>query len=135
MRSFLRLNKNRIITSGVMVFLFGEMNNLLLTLVFFIVTEFFTKLLYEAMNHNVSLKLLNSMISNKIFILLLVAIAHTLDYNVLFLDNTLKNAIIFFYLSNEGISILQNISFSGVAMPDKIKKILISLKEKDDEEK
>ena len=48
MRSFLRLNKNRIITSGVMVFLFGEMNNLLLTLVFFIVTEFFTKLLYEA---------------------------------------------------------------------------------------
>ncbi len=135
MRSFLRLNKNRIITSGVMVFLFGEMNNLLLTLVFFIVTEFFTKLLYEAMNHNVSLKLLNSMISNKIFILLLVAIAHTLDYNVLFLDNTLKNAIIFFYLSNEGISILQNISFSGVVMPDKIKKILISLKEKDDEEK
>ena len=133
MRSFLRLNKNRIITSGVMVFLFGEMNNLLLTLVFFIVTEFFTKLLYEAMNHNVSLKLLNSMISNKI--LLLVAIAHTLDYNVLFLDNTLKNAIIFFYLSNEGISILQNISFSGVVMPDKIKKILISLKEKDDEEK
>ncbi|BEH91981.1 hypothetical protein T23_20830 [Turicibacter faecis] len=118
-----------------MVFLFGEMNNLLLTLVFFIVTEFFTKLLYEAMNHNVSLKLLNSMISNKIFILLLVAIAHTLDYNVLFLDNTLKNAIIFFYLSNEGISILQNISFSGVVMPDKIKKILISLKEKDDEEK
>ena len=110
-------------------------NNLLLTLVFFIVTEFFTKLLYEAMNHNVSLKLLNSMISNKIFILLLVAIAHTLDYNVLFLDNTLKNAIIFFYLSNEGISILQNISFSGVVMPDKIKKILISLKEKDDEEK
>ena len=135
MRSFLRLNKNRIITSGVMVFLFGEMNNLLLTLVFFIVTEFFTKLLYEAINHNVSLKLLNSMISNKIFILLLVAIAHTLDYNVLFLDNTLKNAIIFFYLSNEGISILQNISFSGVVMPDKIKKILISLKEKDDEEK
>lgn len=135
MRSFLRLNKNRIITSGVMVFLFGEMNNLLLTLVFFIVTEFFTKLLYEAMNHNVSLKLLNSMISNKIFILLLVAIAHTLDYNVLFLDNTLKNAIIFFYLSNEGISILQNISFSGVVMPDKIKKILLSLKEKDDEEK
>lgn len=135
MRSFLRLNKNRIITSGVMVFLFGEMNNLLLTLVFFIVIEFFTKLLYEAMNHNVSLKLLNSMISNKIFILLLVAIAHTLDYNVLFLDNTLKNAIIFFYLSNEGISILQNISFSGVVMPDKIKKILISLKEKDDEEK
>lgn len=135
MRSFLRLNKNRIITSGVMVFLFGEMNNLLLTLVFFIVTEFFTKLLYEAMNHNVSLKRLNSMISNKIFILLLVAIAHTLDYNVLFLDNTLKNAIIFFYLSNEGISILQNISFSGVVMPDKIKKILISLKEKDDEEK
>ena len=44
MRSFLRLNKNRIITSGVMVFLFGEMNNLLLTLVFFIVTEDLVKL-------------------------------------------------------------------------------------------
>lgn len=37
--------------------------------------------------------------------------------------------------TSEGISILQNISFSGVVMPDKIKKILISLKEKDDEEK
>ena len=46
---------------------------------------------------------------------------------------TVRTAVIFFYLSNEGVSILENTTHLGLPVPDKLKAILEQLNEKDEE--
>ncbi len=64
----------------------------------------------------------------KVIILILVWIGFELDKSLG--SQFLRNAIIFFYASNEGVSVLENTSKLGVPYPDKLKDILEQLKEK-----
>lgn len=53
-----------------------------------------------------------------------IAVAHLIDTYVIHTPGMLRTATIFFYVSNEGISILENISLCGVAIPKKLKSVL-----------
>ena len=64
----------------------------------------------------------------KIIIIILVWVGFELDKALG--SQFLRNAIIFFYASNEGVSVLENTSKLGVPYPDKLKNILEQLKEK-----
>lgn len=64
----------------------------------------------------------------KVIILILVWIGFELDKSLG--SQFLRNAIIFFYASNEGVSLLENTSKLGVPYPDKLKDILEQLKDK-----
>ena len=57
----------------------------------------------------------------------MVGIAHIIDANVIGDGSVLRTAVIFFYLSNEGVSLLENASHLGLPIPEKMKDILEQL--------
>ena len=60
-------------------------------------------------------------------IFLLVGIANILDVNVVGTGSVLRTAVIFFYISNEGVSLLENAAHLGLPVPDKMKAVLEQL--------
>ena len=69
-------------------------------------------------------------ICRKVLIFLLVGIANILDLNVIGTGSVLRTAVIFFYISNEGVSLLENESHLGLPVPRKIKAVLEQLHER-----
>jgi toxin secretion/phage lysis holin len=59
-----------------------------------------------------------------------VGIAHLLDVEIIGNGNVLRDAVIFFYISNEGISIIENTITLGLPVPEKLKTILEQIKDK-----
>jgi toxin secretion/phage lysis holin len=62
-----------------------------------------------------------------VLIFCLVGVAHILDVEVIGTGSVLRTAIIFFYLSNEGVSILENSAHLGLPIPEKLKEVLEQL--------
>ena len=66
-------------------------------------------------------------ICRKVIIFMLVGIAHMIDVNVIATGSILRTAVIFFYLSNEGVSLLENAGHLGLPIPEKLKVVLEQL--------
>lgn len=66
-------------------------------------------------------------ICRKVLIFTLVGIANILDVAVIGTGSVLRTAVIFFYLSNEGVSLLENAAHLGLPIPAKMKDILEQL--------
>ena len=66
-------------------------------------------------------------ICRKVLIFLLVGIANIVDVQVIGTGSVLRTAVIFFYLSNEGVSLLENAAHLGLPVPEKMKDILAQL--------
>ena len=73
-------------------------------------------------------------ICRKVLIFAMVGIAHVLDINVIGDGSVLRTAVIFFYISNEGVSLLENASHLGLPIPEKMKDILEQLHDRDNKE-
>ena len=72
--------------------------------------------------------------SKKVLILMLVGVANILDVNVVGGGAILRGAVICFYLSNEGLSLLENAAYLGLPVPDKLKSILAQLHDRSEKE-
>ena len=66
-------------------------------------------------------------ICRKVLIFLLVGIANVLDVQIIQTGSVLRTAVIFFYISNEGVSLLENAAHLGLPVPEKIKIVLEQL--------
>ena len=64
-----------------------------------------------------------------------MGIAHVLDVNVIATGSVLRTAVIFFYLSNEGVSLLENAAHLGLPVPEKLKDVLEQLHDRAEKEK
>lgn len=67
-------------------------------------------------------------------IFILVGIANILDVQVIGTGSVLRTAIIFFYISNEGISLLENAGRLGLPIPEKLKLVLEQLHNESEKE-
>ena len=74
-------------------------------------------------------------IAKKVLILMLVGVANILDVNVVGGAAVLRGAVICFYLSNEGLSLLENAAYLGLPVPDKLREILAQLHNRSETEK
>lgn len=72
-------------------------------------------------------------IFRKIIIFILVGVANLLDVHVLGAAAVLRTAVVFFYISNEGVSLLENAGRLGVKYPQKLKDVLAQLHNKSEE--
>ena len=72
-------------------------------------------------------------IMRKVIIFLLVGIAQMVDINVIQNGSVLRTAVIFFYLSNEGVSVLENAAHLGLPVPEKLKDCLEQLHDRDED--
>ncbi|AAT02934.1 holin family protein [Listeria monocytogenes] len=117
-------------------YLFGEVDLLVKVLVCFIVADYISGLLASGYLGELSSKMGFKGIAKKIAILILVAIAHQIDL-ILGTHNTTRDAVIFFYLANELISILENFVRMGMKVPEVLKNLILIFDSKsgDEEEK
>lgn len=114
---------------GVCGFLWGELDGLLYALIAFMGFDYITGLAVAVLQKNLSSAVGFKGIVKKVFILILVAVGHILDAQVLVGDGSFcRSAVIGFFLANEGISILENAAALGLPIPNKIKNILVQLK-------
>ena len=107
----------------------GGWDGALYALVTFITVDYVTGVMCAISDRRLSSEVGFRGICRKVIILALVGVGSILDRNVVGSGSVLRTAVIFYYLSNEGISILENASRLGLPVPPKIKKVLEQLKE------
>ena len=73
-------------------------------------------------------------VCKKVLILFMVGIANIVDLHVIGSGSALRGAVIAFYLSNEGLSLLENAAYIGLPIPDKLKAVLEQLHNRDEKE-
>lgn len=118
---------------GFMGWLLGGLDGFLYALIVFVVVDYLTGLMAAFIQKKVSSEVGFKGICKKVAIFCLVGIGHILDTQIIKTGSVVRTAVIFFYLSNEGISILENIAIIGLPVPKKLKEVLSQLKDKDDE--
>ena len=107
----------------------GGFDGLLEALVIFSVIDYITGVFCAINERTLSSSIGFKGIMQKVLIFLLVAIANIVDARIIGEDKLLRTAVIFFYLSNEGISILENAARLGLPIPDKLRDILHQLRQ------
>ena len=73
-------------------------------------------------------------ICKKVLVLMLVGVANIVDVHVVGAGSALRSAVICFYMSNEGVSMLENASHLGLPIPEKLKDILAQLHDREGKE-
>lgn len=112
----------------------GGCDGFLYTLLLFIVVDYVTGLMVAVFEKKLSSEVGFRGIAKKVCMLCLVAIAHVIDSKVIQNGSVMRTAVIFFYISNEGISILENASILGLPVPKKLQEVLEQIKDKEKSE-
>ena len=99
-----------------------------------IVTDYITGVMCAANDHKLSSEVGFKGICRKVLIFLLVGIGHVLDTQIIGTGSVLRTAVIFFYLSNEGVSLLENAGHLGLPIPEKLKVVLEQLHDRAEKE-
>lgn len=110
----------------------GGVDGLLLALLLFVVVDYITGVMCAIVDHRLSSAIGYKGIFKKVSIFILVGVATVLDQQVLGNGNMIRAAIIFFYLSNEGISLLENAAHLGLPIPEKLAQVLHQMKEREE---
>lgn len=112
---------------GWLGYFLGGCDGLLIALVVFVAVDYLTGVMCAVSDKKLSSEVGFKGICRKVLIFLLVGIANILDAQVIGTGSVLRTAVIFFYLSNEGVSLLENAAHLGLPVPEKIKTVLEQL--------
>lgn len=112
---------------GWLGYFLGGCDGLLIALVVFVVVDYVTGVMCAISDKKLSSEVGFKGICRKVLIFLLVGISNILDVQVIGTGSVLRTAVIFFYLSNEGVSLLENAAHLGLPVPEKMKEILEQL--------
>ena len=113
----------------------GGMDGLLIALLVFVVLDYITGVMCAIADRDLSSAVGFKGICRKILIFALVGVGHVLDTHVVGTGSALRSAVICFYLSNEGVSLLENAAHLGLPVPEKLKAVLSQLHNKQDQDK
>ena len=113
----------------------GGCDGLLYALIAFVTLDYITGLMCAIVDHKLSSAVGFKGIFRKVLIFALVGIGHILDSQVIGSGSVLRTAVIFFYISNEGVSLVENAAHLGLPVPEKLKAVLSQLHNKDDSDK
>ena len=116
---------------GFLGWFLGGYDGFLYALVLFIVLDYITGVMLAILMKELSSNIGFKGIFKKVLIFMVVAVGHTIDVYVLGSGSAIRTAVIFFYLSNEGISIIENASKIGLPIPEKLKQVLEQLNKED----
>lgn len=105
----------------------GGCDGLLYALIAFVVIDYITGVMCAINDQSLSSEVGFRGICRKVLIFLMVGIANILDVNVIGTGSVLRTAVIFFYISNEGVSLMENAAHLGFPVPEKIKVVLEQL--------
>ena len=112
---------------GWLGYFLGGWDGLLYALIAFVAIDYVTGVMCAISNHTLYSEVGFKGICRKVLIFLLVGIGSILDAHVIGSGSVLRTAVIFFYISNEGVSILENAARLGLPVPEKIRVVLEQL--------
>lgn len=120
---------------GVIGAIMGELNGFMIALIVFVCVDYATGVMGAICEKKLNSETGYKGIFRKICIFMVVAIANVVDTYIIQEGSTLRTATIFFYLSNEGISIMENAARIGVPIPDKLIGVLEQIGESKNDNK
>lgn len=109
----------------------GGFDGLLYALVAFVAIDYITGLMVGIIEKKLSSSVGFKGIFKKVLIFLFVGIGHIVDFYILEKGSAVRTAVIFFYLSNEGLSIVENAAKIGLPVPESLGKVFSELKKED----
>lgn len=116
---------------GFLGYTLGGCDGFLYALVAFITLDYVTGVMLAVVERKLSSEIGFRGIFKKVLIFVMVAIGHIIDSKIIGTGSAIRTAVIFFYASNEGISILENATKLGLPIPDKLKTVLEQLSKED----
>ena len=119
---------------GYVGYMLGGLDSFLYALLVFITLDYITGVMVAIVEKNLSSDIGFRGIFRKVLIFVMVALAHIVDSKIIQTGTGIRTAVILFYASNEGISILENSAKLGLPIPEKL-KILLSEIGKSEKEK
>jgi toxin secretion/phage lysis holin len=116
---------------GLLGWYLGGLDGALYALIAFVVVDYVTGVLRAIVEKRLSSRIGSRGIVKKVAVFLVVGIGHLMDVYILGSSGSaLRTAVVFFYIANEGISLLENTVAIGLPVPDKLKEILSQLRDK-----
>ena len=112
----------------------GGCDGLLYALLAFVVIDYVTGIMCAVVDKKLSSEVGFKGIFKKVLIFALVGIGNILDTRVIGSGSVMRTAVIFFYLSNEGVSLLENAAYLGLPIPQKLKSVLEQLHDRAEKE-
>ena len=116
---------------GLLGTLFGGLDGFLITLLVFMLLDYISGVILAIVQKKLSSKIGFKGILKKVMILILVAVGTILDKNILVDGAFIRTLIIFFYIANEGISLVENAALLGLPIPEQLKEVLEQLRNTD----
>ena len=120
---------------GWLGYFLGGLDGLLIALIIFMVLDYITGLMCAIVDKKLSSAVGFRGICKKVLILMLVGLANVIDMHVVGTGSALRGAVIAFYLSNEGLSLLENAAHIGLPIPEKMKEVLAQLHGRRDDQR
>ena len=120
---------------GWLGYVLGGMDGFLIALVVFMTIDYATGIMCAVVDKKLSSAVGFRGIFKKVLILMLVGIANVIDVHVVGTGSALRGATVCFYLSNEGLSILENTVHLGLPVPEKLKEVLSQLHNREEKDK
>ena len=112
---------------GFLGWFLGSCDGLLYALIAFVTVDYVTGVMCAVVDRKLSSSVGFKGIFRKVLIFVMVGISHILDTQVIGNGSVLRTAVIFFYISNEGVSLLENASHLGLPVPEPVKTVLKQL--------
>lgn len=122
------------VLGGWIGYFLGGCDGLIIALTSFVAVDYVTGLMCAVSDKKLSSQAGFKGICRKMLIFTLVGVANIIDIQIIHTGSVLRTAVIFFYLSNEGVSLLENAAHLGLPIPKKLKEVLEQLHQKHNEE-
>ena len=119
---------------GWLGYFLGGCDGLIYTLLAFVILDYVTGIMCAVVDKRLSSQIGFKGLFKKVLIFALVGVAHLLDVQILGAVGVLRTAVIFFYLSNEGVSLIENAAHLGLPIPAKLKAVLEQLHDRAEKE-
>ena len=110
----------------------GGMDGMLIALIVLMSLDYISGVMCAIADRKLSSAIGFKGICKKVLILMLVGVANVVDVHVIGSGNALRGAVVCFYLSNEGLSLLENAAHIGLPVPDKLREALAQLHGRED---
>ena len=120
---------------GWLGYFMGGLDGLLIALLVFMTLDYLTGMMCAVVDRKLSSAVGFRGIFKKVLILLLVGVANIVDIHVVGTGSALRGAVVCFYLSNEGLSLLENTAHIGLPVPEPLKNALAQLHNREKKEK
>ena len=115
---------------SLLVYLIGGLDNLIITLLIFMLLDYSTGILKAIYKKELNSKIILKGIIKKIGYIFVIITATLFDYIINKDEMPIRNLTLYFFIANEAISILENWAILGLPLPKKLSEVFEQIKNK-----